>query len=172
MTNENSGKAFVDYKPWTWLTARASWIFADRRYDTYDYRGFVGNAQWTDPNCTAAVPTGCNVQYSTAMRQFYLDNRQRNIGKVSVAVDVLHGLTVTPTFGYQEDDYSIGETEVGLVRSQAIKSGVELAYAFDPWTNGPARLHERAVSAEPEIHDGNQHCGADEIHYLARRYLG
>ena len=114
VTNENSGKAFADYKPWTWLTARASWVFADRRYDTYDYRNFVGNAQWTDPNCTAAVPTGCGVQYSTAMRQFYLDNRQRNVGKFSLAVDVIHGLTVTPTFGYQEDDYSIGATEVVL----------------------------------------------------------
>ena len=33
-THENSGKAFVDYKPWSWLLARASWSISDRHYDT------------------------------------------------------------------------------------------------------------------------------------------
>ncbi len=66
------------------------------------------------------------------MRQFYLDDRQRNIGKFSVAVDVVRGLTITPTFAYQDDNYSISSTEAGLTRSQSIKSGVELAYAIIP----------------------------------------
>ena len=42
------------------------------------------------------------------MRQFYLDNRQRNIGKFSVDIDVpAMGVTLSPTLGYQEDNYSI-----------------------------------------------------------------
>ena len=79
MTNENSGKVFADCKPWSWLTARASWVCSDRHYDNYDYRGFVGNFQWADPGCQTAA--GCSTQYNDAMRQFYLDNRQRQIGK-------------------------------------------------------------------------------------------
>ena len=51
VTHENSGKVFADYKPWSWLTARASYAVSDRHYDTYDYRGFVGNFQWADPGC-------------------------------------------------------------------------------------------------------------------------
>ena len=132
VTHENSGKVFADYKPWSWLTARASYAVSDRHYDTYDYKGLVGNFQWADPACQTA--TGCSTQNNVAMRQFYLDNRQRQIGKFSLAVDVMRGMTVTPTFGYQEDNYSISSTEGGLIRSQSVKSGVEVAYAFNPGT--------------------------------------
>ena len=45
------------------------------------------------------------------------------------------GLTVTPTFGYQDDDYSISATEAGLTRLQSVKAGVEFAYAIGPGTN-------------------------------------
>ena len=138
VTNENAGKVFADYKPWSWLLARASWSYSDRQYDNYDYRGYVGNFQWSNPLCITPQPPpaqGCNVQYSQAMRQFYLDNRQRQIGKFQVAIDVLRGLTVTPTFGYQDDNYSISATEAGLTRLQSIKSGVEVAYAISPGTN-------------------------------------
>ena len=133
VTHENGGKVFADYKPWSWLLARASWTFSDRHYDTYDYRGFVGNFQWANPGCQTAA--GCSTQYNVAMRQFYLDNRQRQIGKFQVAVDVWRGLTVTPTFGYQDDDYSISATEAGLTRLQSVKSGIEVAYAISPGTN-------------------------------------
>lgn len=133
LTHENSGKAFADYKPWSWLSARASWVVSDRHYDNYNYLAFLGNFQWTDPTCTTATTT-CSVQSSTAMRQFYLDNRQRNVGKFSVAVDLIKGLTVTPTFGYQDDNYSISSNDVGLTRSQSLKSGIEFAYVVSPGT--------------------------------------
>lgn len=123
VTNEHSGKVFADWKPVTWVTTRASWLVSDRHYQNYDYLNFVGNAQW---------PTPGNTHYSTAMRQFYLDNRQRNIGKFSVSIDVLRGLTLTPTFGYQDDNYSNSNTDTGLTRSQSIKSGIEMAYAINP----------------------------------------
>jgi MtrB/PioB family decaheme-associated outer membrane protein len=132
VTNENSGKVFADWKPWSWLTSRASWVVSDRQYNNYDYRAYVGNFQWADPGCQTAA--GCSTQYSTAMRQFYLDNRQRNVAKYSLAVDVVRGLTLTPTLGYQEDNYQISATEAGLVRSQSIKSGIELAYVVNPST--------------------------------------
>jgi MtrB/PioB family decaheme-associated outer membrane protein len=129
-TNQNGGKVFVDYKPWTWVTARASYLVADRRYENYGYRGNVGNFQWSDPLCI--VPGSCSVQYSQAMRQFYLDNRDRQIGKFSVSVDVARGLTITPTVIYQDDHYAFSDTEAGLTRSQVVKAGVEVGYAIAP----------------------------------------
>lgn len=132
VTHENSGKVFADWKAASWLTTRASWVVSDRHYNNYDYKGYVGNFQWSDPTCVTVA--GCNTQYSTAMRQFYLDNRQRNVGKFSVAVDIIRNLTLSPTLGYQEDNYSISATELGLVRSQAVKSGIEAAYVVSPGT--------------------------------------
>jgi MtrB/PioB family decaheme-associated outer membrane protein len=133
-THENGGKVFADYKPWSWLLARASWSVSDRHYDNYSYRGFA-NLQWNDSLCQSTPEGNCNTQYNVAFRQFYLDNRERQIGKFQVAIDVLRGLTVTPTFGYQDDNYSISPTEVGLSRLQSVKGGVEVAYAISPGTN-------------------------------------
>jgi len=130
ITNENSGKMFVDYKPATWATLRASWMYGDRRYDTYDYKGFVGNFQW--PNAACLGVAGCSTQYSQAMRQFYLDNRQRSVGKFQFAIDVAQGLTVTPFAGYQDDIYKLSMNEFGLTRSQSTSAGVEVAYAINP----------------------------------------
>ena len=126
VTNENSGKVYVDWKPWKWLTARASWLYGERRYENYDYLSYVGNFQWVE--CRG------NTQHSTAMRQFYLNNRDRSKGQFSVAVDLIHNLTVTPTFGYQDDVYDIPARDVGLTRSQMWSAGVDLSYLVDSKT--------------------------------------
>lgn len=125
VTNENSGKVYADWKPWKWLTARASWLYGERRYENYDYLSYLGNFQWVN---------GGNTQQSTAMRQFYLNNRDRSKGKFSVAVDLIHNLTVTPTFGYQDDVYDIPARDVGLTRSQMWSAGVDLSYLVDSKT--------------------------------------
>ena len=125
VTNENSGKVYGDWKPFTWLTARASWMYSTRRYDNYDYLDYVGNFLW---------PTGAHL-YSTAYRQFYLDNRDRNKARFSVSVDVLRNLTVTPTFGLQNDDFKLNQTtEEGLLHDNAWNAGVDVAYAMTPAT--------------------------------------
>ena len=127
VTNENSGKVYADWKPVSWITARASYLYSARRYDNYDYLGRVGLAQWQG--------TGTSALYSTAYRQFYLDNRDRNKAQSSVSVDVLRGLTITPTFGLQYDDYKLDRaTEVGLLSDHALNTGVELAYMMTPDT--------------------------------------
>ena len=132
VTNEHTAKAFVDWKPWVWLTARASGAFSNRMYDNYNA---TANSvfQWSNTNC-ATLAANCSTISSTAMRQFYLDNRERTKGRFSVSVDLARGLTVTPTFDYQNDDYSVGATELGLSRSQAVRGGVEVAYALNPFT--------------------------------------
>jgi MtrB/PioB family decaheme-associated outer membrane protein len=138
-TNENSGKVFGDWKPFTWVTARASWEYSVRRYDTYNYLGNVGAFQWNGfqaaplINCTAGI--NCSTQYSTAYRQFYLDNRDRNKARFSVSVDVMRNLTVTPTFGLQYDNFKLNQaTEVGLLNDRAWNAGVDLSYVMSPQT--------------------------------------
>ena len=125
VTNESSAKFYADWKPTAWLTARASWLYGERRYDTYNYLADLGNFQW---------PNGSSTLNSVAMRMFYLDNRNRNKGQLSLSDDVMEGLTVTATFGYQDDVYDIGTGLVGLTRNQAWRGGIEVSYLVNPST--------------------------------------
>ena len=126
-TKENSGKVYVDWKPASWITARASVLAAERRYENYDYLGFVGSAQW---------PAGAGVtQYSTAYRQFMFDNRDRFRAQASLAVDHFRNVTLTPTFSMRDDNYLLDPTtEVGAESDKAISAGVELAWMISPDT--------------------------------------
>ena len=100
---------------------------AQRRYDSYNYLAFVGLAQW---------PAGDDVtRYSTAYRQFMFDNRDRYKAQASLAVDVLHNVTLTPTISIRDDDYRLDPTtEVGLQSDKAVSAGVELAWVASPDT--------------------------------------
>ena len=130
-TKENSGKVYVDWQPTRWITARASVLAASRRYETYDYLGFVGAAQW--PNGSAG--SFGFTQYSTAYRQFMFDNRDRVKAQASVAVDLLRGLTLTPTVAVRDDDYRLNPaTEVGLQFDRTTSAGVELVWVASPYT--------------------------------------
>jgi hypothetical protein len=123
VTNENSGKIYADWKPTDGIMARASWFYSQRRYGTYDYADFVRGVQWSH-----AFPDDGHV-YSTAYRQFFLDNRDRNIGKFSVAVDLTPNFVVTPTAGWRNDDYNLNRaTELGLLRNHSWNAGMEAAY--------------------------------------------
>jgi hypothetical protein len=93
------------------------------------------------------------------MRQFYIDNRERQVGKLSLAMDVARGLTLTPFVGYNDDNFLLASTEAGLTRSQSVNAGVELAYAISPlatvilsYTNEQYRQNLRyttAVNTQP-----------------------
>ncbi len=124
-TNENSGRAYVDWKPTGNVTARASWLYGQRHYDGYDYLANVGTWQW---------PTGGNTRYNIAYRQFYLDNRERSKGQFSVAWEITPGLTLTPTAGLQNDNYMIDPTQEGLTYNHAWRGGAELAWVVNPDT--------------------------------------
>jgi hypothetical protein len=45
VTNENSGRIFADWRPVSWVIARSSLFFSERRYQNYDYLNFVGSFQ-------------------------------------------------------------------------------------------------------------------------------
>src|SRR5258708_28210888 len=116
----------MDWKPAVWFTARASWLYGERRYENYDYINLVATTQW---------PTdGASTRYLAAMRQFYLDNRERNKGQFSVAIDLIRGLTVPPTCAITNDDYLLDPNQVGLTRNHSTHAGVELAYVLNPDT--------------------------------------
>ena len=130
-TNENSGKVYVDYKPMNWLGIRSSVTYSARRYGTYDYVDFVGNIQF--PNTTQA---GNGFFYNSAYRQLMIDNRDRWKANLSMDLTVAHGVTVTPTFKYQDDHYGLnGTTELGLTDSRSWAGGVDVVYVMNPDTS-------------------------------------
>jgi MtrB/PioB family decaheme-associated outer membrane protein len=118
VTNENSGKLSADWTPTNWFTTRASAYYANRRYENYDYPNFVRNIQF---------PAGLVDEwyYSSAYRQFFLDNRERWKANVAVDVVVVPGVTVTPTFKYQDDNYNLDPAnQFGLDYSRSLAAGV------------------------------------------------
>lgn len=126
-THENSGKVFVDWKPTGWMTARASVLAAQRRYESYDYLAFVGIPQWPDGDSVT--------RYSSAYRQFMFDNRDRIKAQGSLAVDVFRNVTLTPIVSLREDQYRLDPlTEVGLQYDRATSAGAELTWLAGPDT--------------------------------------
>ena len=130
VTNEHSGKLSADWKPASWLTTRASVYYGNRRYENYDYVNFVRNIQF--PTGNGGTPN-TDWYYSSAYRQFMFDNRQRTKANFAVDVVVVRGVTITPTFKYQDDNYGINSNnQQGLDDSRSMAAGVDLAYIANP----------------------------------------
>ena len=65
-----------------------------------------------------------------------IDNRQRTKANVALDITVVRGLTVTPTFKYQNDDYGVNPlTQEGLSNSSSTSAGVDVTYLFNPDTS-------------------------------------
>jgi MtrB/PioB family decaheme-associated outer membrane protein len=125
VTNEHSGKLFADWKPATWFSTRSSISYARRRYENYDYYQFVANTQYDG----AAAANG----YSTSYRQLMIDNRDRWRANLAADIELIHGLTLTPTFQYGDDNYGLDpSTEDGLRDSRSWDAGIDATYLFDP----------------------------------------
>ena len=126
-THENSVKLFGDWRPETWVNARGSLLASQRTYGTYDYRTLFGNYQWPS--------TGAS-EYLNTYRQYNLDNRDRLKGKFAVDIDLVRGLTISPTFGFQYDDYGTnpGLWQSGLNQDHAYNAGIEAFYRMNPNT--------------------------------------
>jgi MtrB/PioB family decaheme-associated outer membrane protein len=123
-TNEHSGKLFADWKPYMWFGLRSSVYYGNRRYDNYDYWGYVGNFQWLgDPGAA----------YQDSYRQLMIDNRQTWKANVSVDFVPVNGLTLTPTFKYQEMVYDVDPTnQQGLASSRKWAAGIDATYIVNP----------------------------------------
>ena len=130
-TNEFSGKASVDWKPTVWLTARASGSYSDRRYDTYGYNTFVSPVQF--PTIDGFGKTNQNWFYAPAYQQFMFDNRERT--KVNLALDIVafRGVTISPTFKYQDDFYGLNPAnQEGLTDSRITSWGIDVGWVVTP----------------------------------------
>jgi len=129
-TNENSVKLFADYKPTSDVTARASWLFGERRYDNYDYINNMGAIQWSS---TAAASLATRTV--SAFREFYLEDRNRNKIITELQWDATPQISITPTAGLLFDDYRIDPTsQLGLMHNNMWNAGIEATYALDPRT--------------------------------------
>ena len=145
-TNEYSAKASVDWKPFSWLTARASGSYSDRIAGNYNYLNNVAMFQYpifpnAAPQC-AVLTSGCaGWVYSSAYQQFMFDNRQTTKANVLVDVVVAPGVTITPTFKYKDDNYPLntatgvlpaGTPAEGLSDQKMLSGGVDVAWVVTP----------------------------------------
>ena len=132
VTNENSGKLYGDWKPASWFTLRASGSYGARRYDNYNYQGYVGFFQWSCPGAS------CNTAelYASSYRQLMVDDRDQWKANLSADVVVVDRLTVTPTLKYVESKYGVDPTtQQGLQDSRNLSAGVDVTYVLNPNTS-------------------------------------
>jgi MtrB/PioB family decaheme-associated outer membrane protein len=131
VTNQNGVKVFADYKPFPWLTSRASAEFNDRRYNNYNYLQYVGNFQW--PVATCAPNSNCGPEYSSAYRQLMYDNRE--VWNAHYALDfvVFPGVTFSPWLKYQDMTYGVDPAnQFGLEDSKQWNAGIDATWVVDP----------------------------------------
>ncbi len=126
VTNENMGKVWIDLTPTeipdtTWgVHARGSYLFAERRYDTYDTEEFV------EEHAQGFSEVASNV------RRFDIANRNRQ--KADVQVDFTPGtiLTLSPNFGLRFDEYPDPVfNPLGVHTDRGWNAGIELAAGIE-----------------------------------------
>jgi MtrB/PioB family decaheme-associated outer membrane protein len=131
VTNENSGKVSVDWKPTVWFTVRASGGYGVRSYDNYNYQLFVQSIQFPTvppftPNQTASW------FYAPAYQQFMFDHRQRTTAQLSFDIVAFRGITVTPSLKYKDDYYGLNPfSQEGVNDSRQTSAGVDVGFAFN-----------------------------------------
>jgi MtrB/PioB family decaheme-associated outer membrane protein len=127
VTDEFSGKVFVDASPWNWWSFRTSYINAQRRFNDYDALKFVG--------VQTAPPDGKDFLQNPLMRIFDLTNRNRNKVEASTDLTVAKGWIVTPTFGWRHDEFSdnlvTSTSDLGLKDEQGWNAGLDTSIAVN-----------------------------------------
>jgi MtrB/PioB family decaheme-associated outer membrane protein len=113
ITDEHTGKMFIDVKPWDWTRLRASYQYSERRFDQY----------------VNALP-GVN---DNSMRMFDQANRNRSKGNFYIDIFADNNFTITPTAGFRNDDYGTNpyapDYQYGLVQDNSWNAGLEVAWA-------------------------------------------
>ena len=115
-TAENIGKLYTVYKLNSWLTARGSWQFSERRYGDY----------------TNAVQQSLRGGWNENYRSPELANRDQNLGKFQVDVVVVPTVTISPFAGFRLLDYktdAYGARELGILKDNSWNAGAELIWA-------------------------------------------
>jgi len=136
-TDENMGKVYGDWKPYQWLTVRASGMYGVRTSQNYDYLGHVGRFQWDCPLAptSGAAPCDNSELYNVTYRQLMIDNRNQGKAQFSVDFVPVHNLTVTPLVKYTEKQYGVDTGQQGLKDSRKWTAGADVVYMFNPYTS-------------------------------------
>jgi MtrB/PioB family decaheme-associated outer membrane protein len=130
-TDENSAKAFADWKPTNWVTLRSSGYYSDRTANNYNYVANVGSFQFP-----GSTPAQNSFYYNPSYMQMMIDGRQRTKANFAVDIVVLRGLTITPNFKYQDDHYGLNPvSQEGLTDSSSWNGGVDVTYVLNPDTS-------------------------------------
>ncbi len=157
-TNENSVKASVDWKPTSWVTARASGYYSDRTAENYNYDLNVAAVQF--PTVGTFPPTGNGWYYSSAYQQFFLDNRQRTKADFLLDVVVLPNVTITPSVKFKDDYYGLNPlNQDGLSDQKSISTGVDVGWVITPTLSVSASYYWESYNQLLYSNTGIPHSG-------------
>lgn len=130
-TKQNGGKLSADWSPASWFTVRSSGAYSERRFDSYNYQGFVVPVQF--PNIPPYTPQSGSYEYASAYQQFMLDNRNRTQANLAIDLVLVRGLTFSPSLKYQDDYYGLNPlTQEGVTDQKMLGTGVDVAYVPRP----------------------------------------
>jgi MtrB/PioB family decaheme-associated outer membrane protein len=125
VTNEHSGKFYMDADLWDAAKLRTNVMYAVRRYKNYDHDDFV------------EVPGLVSSEAVAQLRKFDIANRDRIKAEAFFDIPVGKSLTITPNFGLRFDNFPIDVVnQLGVQRDNAWNAGIE----FSTKLNSDARL--------------------------------
>ncbi len=108
-TNEHIAKVALDFKPLSWLLARASYRYGDREFEGKYVSG---------------------LEFSR-LRKFDQANRTRNLAEAMIQVTPIEVLSVSGTFRYLNDDFD--DSDFGVKRQHEYSLGVDVNYTPLQW---------------------------------------
>lgn len=108
-TNEHIAKAALDFKPLSWLLARASYRHGDRVFEGKYESGLE----------------------FAALRKFDQANRVRNLAETLVQVTPTESLSVSGTFRYLNDNFN--DSDFGATRQHEYSFGFDATYTPLQW---------------------------------------
>lgn len=126
VTNEHSGKIYMDADLWDAAKLRTNVMYAMRRYNNYDAEAFVD------------VPSlGVFSEVPPQVRKFDIANRDRIKAEAFFDIPLGKSVTVTPNFGLRFDSFPTDVVnQLGVTKDTAWNAGIE----FSTKLNSEARL--------------------------------
>ena len=155
VTNENSGKTVRGLEA-DWLVHRA----CERRL----WRSNVTRATTTRISCGRFSSRRCLLSrrrrstawfYAPAYQQFMFDHRKRSIANVAVDLVAFHGVTITPTFKFKDDNYGLNpQNQEGVSDSRLTSGGVDVGWVVTPYLSfGVSYYREYLRSDAVQLHE-------------------
>ena len=116
VTDEFSGKGYVDITPLEQIHARASYLYAERRYNEYSAEEFV------------EVPGLLFSEVASNMRKFDIANRNRQKAEAMLEWTPGRIITLSPNAGLRWDDYPDSVfNPLGVRSDHSWNAGIEVA---------------------------------------------